>query len=53
MKMEESQESKKTKYYVRATWRLIKLLIAIFILFLVIAGIIYLAPKILQFAVGG
>lgn len=48
----ESDESKKTKYFVRAIKRITKVLISLFILFLVISGIVYLAPKIWQFAIG-
>jgi len=49
-KYPESRESKFTKYLSRATWRIIGLIIPLTILFLIIIGIIYFAPKILEFA---
>ena len=48
----ESEEAKKTKYYVRAIKRLIILVVWLFIFFLVIMGIIYLAPKVWHLVFG-
>ena len=47
----ESKESETNKYLVRAANRIIALIITLFVLFLVISGIIYLAPKIWVFAI--
>ena len=53
MSMNESRESRITKYWIRRTWRMTKLLLAVFVLFLVFSGLVYVVPKIWAFAIGG
>jgi len=52
MKRKPSKESQKTGYYIRFTKRIIKLLIALFILYVVIIGIIWSVPKLWYWALG-
>ena len=52
MKMKQSSESKKTKYYVRAIKRFIRLVAWVFILFVVIMIILWAAPKVWSWALG-
>ncbi len=50
MKSKESDESKKMKYWVRAIKRFIKVIVWLFILFLIIMFITWTAPKIWYWA---
>ncbi len=42
----ESNESRTTRYYIRMIKRITKLLIWIFVLFLIVMGIIWVVPRI-------
>ena len=48
----ESRESNKTKYYKRALKRFIWVVVYLFILYSVVMGIIWAAPKIWHWALG-
>lgn len=50
--LKQSKESKTTKYWVRAMKRIIKVLIWLFILFVIVMGLVYIVPKIWHFVLG-
>jgi len=48
----QSGEASATKYYVRATKRIIKLITWLFVLFLIVMGVMFVAPKVWHFVFG-
>ena len=48
----ESKEARRTKYYIRAIKRIIRLVFWLVLLFLIVMGLIYIVPKIWTFVFG-